>query len=244
MSTTVVDPSGTKLVWALWGADHTALRAPALAGALATLGVTHLQVNLDDEHVADALRIPAGPTPVGAVVSTWLPDDAAALDVRRVLAEAASALVGWRVEERRPLAPPETWDGDRSDCLANVAILRRPPELEHAEWRRRWLEEHTPVAIATQATFGYLQNVVLEQVGVLPDGVEPVAAVVEELFPAAAVHDVHAFYGSGGDQAELDDRITRLMASVARIGADRGIDLVPTSRYLHDLGRLREPAAG
>ena len=27
--------------------------------------------------------------------------------------------------------------------------------------------------------------------------------------------DMHAFYGSGGDDAELNDRLTRLMASVA-----------------------------
>ena len=38
---------------------------------------------------------------------------------------------------------------------------------------------------------------------------------------------MHAFYGSGGDDAELTARITRLMASVARIGADRDLDLVP-----------------
>ena len=60
-------------------------------------------------------------------------------------------------------------------------------------------------------------------------------ALVEELFPAAAVHDVHAFYGSGGDDAELARRLEQLMASVARIGADRDLDLVPTSRHLWDL---------
>ena len=48
---------------------------------------------------------------------------------------------------------------------------------------------------------------------------------------------MHAFYGSGGDDAELDRRITELMASVSRIGADRDLDLVPTSRYLYVVGR-------
>ena len=47
--------------------------------------------------------------------------------------------------------------------------------------------------------------------------------------------DMHAFYGSGGDDAELNDRLTKLMASVARIGFDRDIDLVPGSRYVYDL---------
>ena len=49
------------------------------------------------------------------------------------------------------------------------------------------------------------------------------------------MHDVHAFYGSGGDDAELSRRMTELMASVNRIGADRDLDLVPGSRHLWDL---------
>jgi hypothetical protein len=47
--------------------------------------------------------------------------------------------------------------------------------------------------------------------------------------------DTHAFYGSGGDDDELQRRFTRLMDSVARFGADHGLDLVPTSRYLWTL---------
>jgi hypothetical protein len=51
----------------------------------------------------------------------------------------------------------------------------------------------------------------------------------------AALTDVHEFYGSGGDDEELNRRITDLMASVARFGADQGLDLVPTSRYVWEL---------
>ena len=29
--------------------------------------------------------------------------------------------------------------------------------------------------------------------------------MVEELFPSAGMTDIHAFYGSGGDDAELND---------------------------------------
>jgi hypothetical protein len=59
-----------------------------------------------------------------------------------------------------------------------------------------------------------------------------VAGIVEELFPMAGMTDSHAFYGSGGDDAELQRRFTRLMESVGRFGADHGLDLVPTSRYV------------
>lgn len=238
-----------KLVFALWEVDRTALHAPALRGALAMVGVTHLQLNVDDEAVAAAMRIPAGPAPIEAFVSVWM--DAAETvgavdrtqDVIALLEPAAGAVAGWEVEERRPIEPPESWDGSPLDGLANVAVLRRPADLDEAEWKHRWLVDHTPVAIATQATFGYVQNVVVRAVTDLPAGVSPVAAIVEELFPLAGMTDVHAFYGSGGSDAELDDRITRLMTSVARFGADRDLDLVPTSRYLHDLSSVRQPSA-
>jgi hypothetical protein len=149
-----------------------------------------------------------------------------------VVASAGGRVAGWRVEERRPLPPPETADGSRAEALANVAVLRRPADLSREEWLRRWLDHHTQVAMETQATFGYLQNVVLEPVTTDAPAVD---ALVEELFPPAAIGDVHAFYGSGGDDEELSRRITRLMESVATIGADRDLDLVPTSRYLFDL---------
>ena len=114
-------------------------------------------------------------------------------------------------------------------------MLRRPAELDEETWLHRWLVEHTPIAIRTQATSAYLQHRCLSPLpGSHPD--PPHAdAIVEELFPTAGMHDVHAFYGSGGDDAELSRRMTELMASVNRIGADRDLDLVPGSRYLWDL---------
>ena len=114
-----------------------------------------------------------------------------------------------------------------------MAVLRRPESLEREEWLHRWLVDHTPIAIETQATFGYVQNIVVEAI---TENAPTVDAIVEELFPAAAATDMHAFYGSGGDKDELTRRITRLMESVGRIGADQGINLVPSSRYLYDLG--------
>ena len=212
----------------LW--DGAGLREPSLHDRLAAAGVRRLQVNLDDEDVAGALRLQTFDEPVQAVVSAWTEGDPG--DVGALLGEASSRLAGWEVEEHRPLDPPEHPDGSRADALANVAVLRRPEGLAHEEWLRTWLEEHTPVAIETQATFGYLQNVVLG--AVTPDAPR-VDAIVEELFPPAALTDIHAFYGSDSDDAELGRRMTRLMESVARIGADRDLDLVPTSRYLYAL---------
>jgi hypothetical protein len=215
----------------LLSGDHlaTALHDAGLHADLAAVGAVRLQLNVDDEPVAKAMRIAELDPPVGAVVSTWDADPAA---VAAVLAR-VGAVHGYAVDERRRLDPPEAWDGTRADALANVAILRRPDDLAQEEWIRRWMVEHTPIAIRTQATFGYVQNVVT---GPVTTDAPRVDAIVEELFPSAGIEDMHAFYGSGGDDVELHRRIGELMASVARIGADHDLDLVPTSRYLYALG--------
>ncbi|HWJ11068.1 MAG TPA: hypothetical protein VNS46_16940 [Nocardioides sp.] len=201
------------------------LLAAPLRDALAAAGATRLQVNIDDDDVAPAMRFGPG-TPITAVLSVWTSGDVA--DALGVVQDLDATADAWLVEEREPLVPPAVADGERADALANVAFLRRPPSMDHAAWRADWLDRHTQVAIDTQGTFGYVQNPVLE---VLTAGGHDVAGIVEELFPSAAMSDQHAFYGSGGDDAELERRFTALMDSCARFGAADGLDLVPTSRY-------------
>jgi hypothetical protein len=219
-----------KNMFLLWGDDlATTLHEQSLREALAAAGVRRLQVNVDDEPVAAAMRIPHFEQPIGAIVSTW---DADAGRVAEVLATAAHTVHGYAVEERRRLDPPEAWDGSRADALANIAVLRRPADLPREEWLEIWMVGHTPIAVRTQATFGYVQNIVIEKA---TQGAPDVDALVEELFPSAGITDMHAFYGSRGDDAELNRRLTELMTSVARFGADRDLDLVPSSRYLYEL---------
>jgi hypothetical protein len=218
-------------MYAAWGDDlGTRLRDQQLHARLRDAGVRRLQLNLDDEDVAPAMRIATGPDAITAIISVWADDDH---DVTESLQGATGTLAGWEVDERQPIPPPETPDGVRLDALANVAVLKRPDDLDRDEWLHRWLVDHTPVAIATQASFGYVQNVATRQV--TETSPRQVDALVEELFPSEGMLDMHAFYGSGGDDAELRSRLTRLMASVARIGFDRDIDLVPGSRYAYTL---------
>jgi hypothetical protein len=220
-----------KLVHAFHDGDLASLRDAGLRAALAEVGVRRLQVNLDVGD-PDVLRLHTA-EPIRAVVSSWTDDGVRAEDVGDVLRQVGPTLLGWRVEERVPVAPPETPAGERADALANLAFLRRPAELSHDDWIAHWHGPHTDVAIRTQATFGYVQNVVVES---LTPETPRVDGIVEELFPRAAMTDVHAFYGSGGDRAELDRRMTELMASVSAFGADRDLDLVPTDRYVYPLG--------
>jgi hypothetical protein len=203
------------------------LMASGFRDALISVGAHAVAVNLDDADVAPALRFGPG-TPISAVVSVWTSGDP--VQAVSAVADAAdeSTLHAYRVTEIVRLDPHPVADGVRLDALAQVAVLRRPDHLTHEEYLEYWQVHHTPIAIRTQNTSGYVQNIVEEP---LTSSSPLVAAIVEEHFPMAALTDPHAFYGSGGDDAELDRRMSELMASVARFGADQGLDLVPTSRY-------------
>lgn len=215
----------TKLIAALHGADLTDhLTSAAFREALATTGATAVQVNLDDADVAPAMRFGPG-EPITAFVSLRDADPAAAL---ALLADLEPGLHAYRVTERVRIDPLPVPDGTRSDVLANVAVLRRPAAMSPEDYLEWWMVHHTPIAIRTQATSAYIQNIVEEP---LTAASPEISAIVEEHFPMAGMTDPHAFYGSGGNDAELERRITELMASVARFGADQGLDLVPTSRY-------------
>ncbi|KUI35105.1 EthD domain-containing protein [Mycobacterium sp. GA-2829] len=208
-----------------------------VATRLLDAGVPGLAVNVRDASVRESLMtLTTLDPPVVAVVSLWTqqsygPDVSRALEV---LAAECDAVAAYLVTESVPMPAPVTAPGERTDGLANIALLRRPADLDDATWRHRWHVDHTPVAIATQATFGYTQNTVVRP---LTDGAPAIDAIVEELFPQAAVSDLHAFFGAA-DDADLTDRMQRMLASTAAFGADRDIDTVPTSRYV-----LRSPFA-
>ncbi|WP_405179944.1 hypothetical protein OG225_00530 [Nocardia sp. NBC_01377] len=225
--------ASAKFVFALWGARDPL--GPALTEACRAAGARGLQVNVADAAVASAmLRLSTFDRPIDAVVCLLLPDDGDRDAMIAAVRASADRCEGWLVEERVPLEPPATEPGERTPGLANIAFLRRPADQHYDEWLECWQVRHTRVAIETQATVGYVQNRVIERV--TPDdgggaGVGEVAAIVEEQFPIDALADPHAFYGTGGDTAELTERVARMMASVATFGAARDLDVVPTSRH-------------
>lgn len=222
----------TKLILVVHGAGRTAaLFDGSFREALRAAGASTVQVNVDDAEVADALRFGPG-EPVSALVSVWTQGAPADIVSQVSAATDDPHLHAYRVTERVRLDPAPMPDGVRSDVLAQVALLRRPAEMSPEEYLDYWMHTHTAIAIRTQNTSAYIQNIVEEPL--TPDAPE-LSAIVEEHFPMAAITDPHEFYGSRGDDAEMGRRMTELMTSVAAFGADRGLDLVPTSRYCWSL---------
>lgn len=202
-----------------------------VATQLSELDLAGLTVNVRDAAVsASMMTLTTLDPPVSAVISIWTQQyyGAALRRALELLAAECQESAAYLVTESVPLPGPDVAPSARTPGLANVALLRRPPDLDVATWLQRWHIDHTPVAIATQATFGYTQNTVVR--ALTPDA-PPIDAIVEELFPIEAVSDLHAFFGAS-DDADLGDRMGKMAASVARFGADRDIDTVPTSRYV------------
>ena len=112
--------------------------------------------------------------------------------------------------------------------FAQLVPLRVPAGLRWGEWRRRWQGNHTSVALGTQSTFRYVQNVVLRP---LTPGAPGYAGIVEECFPLAAASDLHVFFDAVGD----DPRLARHMAAMSE-SCDRFMDGVApvswTAEYL------------
>ncbi len=202
-----------------------------VADALLDSGVLGLTVNVRDDAVRHSLMtLTTLDPPVAAVVSMWTQQCygqqmAAALEL---LAGECDRLAAYLVTESIPLLAPANEPGSRTTGLANIALLRRPDDMDQSSWLSRWQGHHTSVAIETQSIFGYTQNWVVRSL--TPDA-PGIAGIVEELFPAEAITDLKAFFGAA-DDADLQDRLTQMIASTSAFGANENIDTVPTSRYV------------
>ncbi len=230
-----------KIVYLLWRDPATPVEAwshtlrEEVAPALIDLGAQGVQVNVSDEAVASSvMRMVELDPQMEAVVSVWVDSarDAARAPHDGALSIAAGVdrVEAYVVTESEPLpnaAHPAPL-GQRTPGFANLAFLRRPADMPFAAWIDAWHNGHSDVAVETQSTFGYVQNVVTR--ALTPDA-PAIDAVVEELFPIEALTSLHAFFAAADDD-ELARNMTRMTDSVARFGADRCLDVVPTSQYV------------
>jgi hypothetical protein len=223
-----------KLIYAVWKPNATTIQdfRHALLGRTAAsllgLGVRGLAVNLADDLAVPGLRI-ARLDPTGTV-SVWLDTALDRAPIERVLAAATARVAGWLVLESVPLVntrhvvPP----GERLPGLYTVAFLEKPDALTYDEWLARWQGSHTRVAIETQSTFAYIQNVLVRPVS--PDA-PPWTAIVEEAFPAEAATDPMVFYRADTPE-QLADHQRRMMESCESFIDFSRIETLPMSAYV------------
>ena len=213
------------------GDDVRAQLVDDVAPRLLSAGAHHVQVNVMDSGVEAAagfrLRSGTGPCPE-AMVSLWVDSANAPLRAAydEVLREVDTEVMAYLVTESAPL-PGDPVEGRRPG-YTQVSFLQRPARLDELAWLAHWHDHHTQVAIETQATSRYFQNVVVRP---LTPGALPCTAVVEESFPAEAMTDQSVFFDAVGDDARRAANADALMASVMAFLDFDLIDVVPTSEY-------------
>ena len=225
-----------KLIYVVWKPDGMApdrFRAQMLgdvAPRLIDLGVRALSMNLADDRVVPGLRITQMAEPLTGTVSVWLDSALNRSGVEAVLSASTAHFAGYLALESVPLVNTAHVVplGERLPGLYTVAFLEKPDALTYAAWLELWQGRHTPIAIATQSTFLYIQNVLVRP---LTADVPPWTAIVEEAFPAEAAVDPMIFYDAAGSPATLQAHQNAMLASCQRFIDFSRFETHPMSAY-------------
>ena len=112
--------------------------------------------------------------------------------------------------------------------MNEVVMFRKPEDVDRADFLDVWLGSHTQIAIDTQSTFGYVQNIVGDT---LDPGSPWFDAIVEENFPEAAMTSQEAFYNAVGNEALYKEREKIMIDSVVRFIDFASMERMPLSEY-------------
>jgi hypothetical protein len=240
-----------KLIYLLWKPqDQTAevFRDHLLASIpqeLASLGASNIRLSVCDKEVSAAHKkrmvsalLSSSISAPDALLGLWL-DNTRHHPIEKILNKYSKAMCGYEVSENEPLVNTQypVQRGERTPGMNQVVLLRIPSRLTRSEWLDLWLKQHTPIAIETQSTFGYRQNIVVRA---LTDNALTktlaIDAIVEENFPSAAMTSAHAFYKAIDNNGKGDDALLRKNQAVMFASVQRFIDLdkldcLPMSEY-------------
>lgn len=226
-----------KVIYGLWSDSATTASAfrrrlvVDLARDLKAAGAIRLRINLADEAAERGARHRrSGPDAAPEVLVQFWQESAMAS--RRAPFEAqlrpvSPRLVGWVVTESCPLPRQPDKEG-RAEGWSQLAFLTRPARLAREAWLSAWLDRHSDVAMETQATCEYVQNLIVRP---LTEEVPPYEAIVEEAFADGALCDPFVYFDAGADKARLHANIERLLASCDTFLDRDGVDVRPTGQY-------------
>jgi hypothetical protein len=197
-------------------------------------GVRGIRLCVADSAVAAAAgrrMINNAPVP-DAMLSLWVDAAGAAAAWEPLIDASVARRSAYQVVESEPLVNQATHPsqpGERVYGMCHVVFFRKPQALARDQWLEVWQGSHTRVAIDTQSTFGYRQNVVVRT---LDEHSLAFDAIVEENFPPGAMTSDHDFYDTDGDDEQLQQRMTEMMNSCVRFIDFESIDVIPMSEYL------------
>ncbi len=167
-----------------------------------------------------------------AMLSLWVDYAGAARRWEPVIDGFVERKCAYLVAEAEPLVNQDrhpSKPGERVYGMCHVVFMSPPATMDTQEWLAVWKDSHTRIAIDTQSTFGYRQNLVVRR---LSEDVVPCHAIVEENFPPEAMDSDHAFYATGGDESLLQKNMAAMIESCSRFIDFAQIDVIPMSEYL------------
>lgn len=223
-------------VWKSEGSSGDELRdrmlnemVPAL---LAQENVRALRFSVVDSEIASAAgkRMETCQSLPDGMVSMWLNNGGARSVCEEVIAGVVDRFSTYLVVEAEPIVNTEhrAATGERGHGFCQVVFLQRPDRLTEAEWLTIWQGSHTQVAIDTQSTFSYRQNVIVRS---LSQDATVFHAMIEENFPPEAMTSDQAFYGVSDDEG-LKKNLDAMVTSCSRFIDFDKIDVIPMSEYV------------
>ncbi len=228
-----------KIIYSLWkpaainAEDFRDKLLYALSPQLIDQQIRHLRVCVVDKDVAaaSAYRIVSDSEPVDAVITLWVDSYLKQPKLESLIAEYVECLGGYLVWESEPLVGKEHFVdvGQRTPGMNEIVFLRKPERLEYDEWLDIWHNSHTQVAIETQSTFAYRQNVVIRPI---TQGAKHHDAIIEENFPETALSSRLGFYEAGSDKDLYKSREAQMVESCRRFIDFDNMDCIPMSEYI------------
>lgn len=135
--------------------------------------------------------------------------------------------------ESKPLSLDKANFNNQSKRVAlkhfhQVALLKKPEALSHQQFLDTWLNDHTTIAIETQSTFSYTQNILnaVKQRGEWP----LMDAMVEESFPLEAMTNREVFFNSAGNEEQMNSRQQTMINSCLRFIDFDNFDCISTQQ--------------
>jgi hypothetical protein len=207
-----------KLFYALWQphGDNAAWTRQLLSlpDKVNAAGARNLRIGVPDVPVPqpDPYADMRSTAPAG-FVSFWLDSAHFRAQAEQAVQAVAPKLAGYAVLESTILPATGPASGKREEGFLQVCGFAALPHISRGELWENWLGRHTAVAVETQRTLFYNQNVVVRP---LTEGAPPWDAIVEERFPAAALESREVYFDAVGDPSRLAANEARMAESCNR----------------------------